>query len=290
MVAFSILILSLVGIYWYSSLKNSKWQLPKEPFPNSWKVLLIQHVSFYNTLSHEDKTKFEFKVQEFLLNCRITGIKTTIDTRDKMLVASSAIIPIFGFKDWKYTDIYEVLIYPSSFDENFTTEGSNKRILGMVGNGYMDGKMILSQKALRHGFQNESDKKNTAIHEFVHILDKSDGVIDGIPTLLLEKQYTIPWIDLINQKIDEIYQGETDINPYGGTNRAEFFSVTSEYFFERPKLLQNKHPKLYNLLEQIFKQEMSSKISRKGNSKIGRNDPCPCNSGNKFKKCCGKAY
>jgi len=22
--------------------------------------------------------------------------------------------------------------------------------------------------------------------------------------------------------------------------------------------------------------------------KIGRNDPCPCNSGKKFKKCCGK--
>jgi uncharacterized protein YecA (UPF0149 family) len=24
-------------------------------------------------------------------------------------------------------------------------------------------------------------------------------------------------------------------------------------------------------------------------SKIGRNDPCPCGSGKKFKKCCGKA-
>lgn len=50
----------------------------------------------------------------------------------------------------------------------------------------------------------------------------------------MEKQYSIPWIDLINKKIDEIYEGESDINPYGGTNRAEFFSVASEYFFERP--------------------------------------------------------
>jgi len=24
-------------------------------------------------------------------------------------------------------------------------------------------------------------------------------------------------------------------------------------------------------------------------SKIGRNEPCPCGSGKKFKKCCGKA-
>ncbi len=24
-------------------------------------------------------------------------------------------------------------------------------------------------------------------------------------------------------------------------------------------------------------------------AKVGRNDPCPCGSGKKFKKCCGKA-
>ena len=51
-------------------------------------------------------------------------------------------------------------------------------------------------------------KKNTAIHEFVHLIDKTDGTIDGIPELLLEKQYTIPWIDLIKNKIDEIYDIE----------------------------------------------------------------------------------
>ena len=28
--------------------------------------------------------------------------------------------------------------------------------------------------------------------------------------------------------------------------------------------------------------------SRRATRKIGRNDPCPCNSGYKYKKCCGK--
>ncbi|HBE45645.1 MAG TPA: hypothetical protein DDW17_09465 [Deltaproteobacteria bacterium] len=27
---------------------------------------------------------------------------------------------------------------------------------------------------------------------------------------------------------------------------------------------------------------------QKHNKKIGRNDPCPCGSGKKYKKCCGK--
>jgi len=176
-----------------------------------------------------------------------------------MLVASSAVIPIFHFSHWRYANIHEVLLYPSRFSETFETEGPDRSILGMVGTGYMEGKMVLSQQALKHGFKNESDKQNTAIHEFVHLIDKTDGIIDGIPALLMEKQYTIPWIDLISRKIDEITDGKSDINPYGGTNRAEFFSVVSEYFFERPQLLEKKHPDLYKLLEKVFKQNMSAR-------------------------------
>jgi MtfA peptidase len=270
--------------------KYSGWILPNEPFPTAWRIILIRYVSFYNSLSEEEKNRFEYKVQEFLLNCRITGIKTRVDTTDKLLVASSAVIPIFEFEDWKYSNIREVLIYPSEFNEKFETEGSDRRISGMVGSGYMEGMMILSKQALKHGFMNESDKKNTAIHEFVHLIDKTDGAIDGVPSLLLEKQYSIPWIDLINKKIDEIYDGKSGINPYGGTNRAEFFAVVSEYFFERPKLLERNHPNLYNLLEKVFRQDMSSRNLSKNNVKIGRNSPCPCNSGNKFKRCCGSTH
>ena len=288
----SIIIIVIIGFFllrW--NLRNkSRWIVPKEPFPIDWRIILNQDVSFYNSLSEEEKNRFEYKVQEFLLNCRITGIETSVDTTDKILVASSAVIPIFEFNDWKYSNIHEVLLYPSMFNKEFDTKGSDRGILGMVGSGYMEGKMILSQQALKHGFKNESDKKNTAIHEFVHLIDMTDGSIDGIPSLLLEKQYSIPWIDLINKKIDEIYDGESDINPYGGTNRAEFFSVVSEYFFERPKLLERNHPELYDLLKRVFKQDMSSRKLSKNIVKIGRNSPCPCHSGKKFKKCCGQIH
>jgi len=288
----SIVIIAIIifFVFIWHRRNNPRWIVPKEPFPTDWKIILARYVSFYNSLSGEEKNRFEYKVQEFLLNCRITGIDTSIDLTDKLLVASSAVIPIFEFNDWKYSNIHEVLLYPTMFNKNFETKGSGRGILGMVGSGYMEGKMILSKPALRHGFKNESDKKNTAIHEFIHLIDKTDGSVDGIPSLLLEKQYSIPWIDLINKKIDEIYDGKSDINPYGGTDRAEFFSVVSEYFFERPKLLAKNHPDLYNLLEKIFKQDMASRSLSKKKGKIGRNSPCPCNSGKKFKKCCGRIH
>ena len=281
------IVLIVFFVFRKNNQKKLEWVEPNTPFNEEWRLILIKNIVFYNSLKEDEKRRFEYKVQEFLLNCIITVIEISIDITDKLLVASSAIIPIFEFDNWRYINIQEVLLYPTMFNREFETEGADRNILGMVGSGYMDGIMVLSKQALRHGFENELDKKNKAIHEFVHLIDKSDGYIDGIPMLLLEKQYVIPWLDLIKKKIDEIYEKESDINPYGGTNKAEFFSVVSEYFFERPKLLARKHPDLYNVLEQVFNQDMSSKSMKKNIIRIGRNDPCPCQSGAKFKKCCG---
>jgi hypothetical protein len=38
--------------------------------------------------------------------------------------------------------------------------------------------------------------------------------------------------------------------------REEFFAVLSEYFFERPILLKKKHPELYEMLEEVFDQDL----------------------------------
>lgn len=288
----AVVLLVVIGIIWYLVKRNGKkaWQEPKEEFPKEWRIILSNKVVFYTALSSEEKKRFEFKVQEFLLNCRITGINVEVDTTDMVLVAASAIIPIFEFPEWKYTNLYEVLIYPRSFNDKFQTSGAEARILGMVGTGYMEGKMILSKPALHHGFVNEGDKKNTAIHEFVHLIDKMDGTIDGLPSILLEKQYSIPWLDLINQKIDEIYESKSDINPYGGINRAEFFAVASEYFFEKPKQFEKSHPELYALMVEVFNQNLKTRNLKRSRQEIGRNSPCPCGSGKKFKKCCGRIH
>ena len=208
-VLFFLIVFGFIGFY-FKRKKDTKWILPNEAFPSGWRNVLENKVSYYRSLSVAEQKRFEYKIQEFLLNCKVTGVKTNIDLSDKILVASSAIIPIFGFEDWKYINLYEVLIYPTLFNEGFQTEGEGRRVAGMVGNGPMEGVMILSQKALKLGFQNETDKKNTAIHEFVHLIDKLDGNVDGIPSSLMERQYTIPWLDFINKKLVEIQEGKSD--------------------------------------------------------------------------------
>jgi len=216
--------------------------------------ILESHVNFYKELSATDKKVFEERVRDFLARTAVNGVEIQVTDTDRLLVAASAIIPIFSFPDWRYNNISEVLLYKGTFDTNYKTKGSARNVLGMVGSGAMHGQMILSQPALIGGFLNPTDGRNTAIHEFVHLIDKADGSVDGVPEYLMSTPAIEPWLKNIHTTIAQMKaKGRSDINLYGATNEAEFFAVVSEYFFERPKELQEKHPELYEALEQMFK-------------------------------------
>lgn len=244
-----------------------KWILKKKtivpgPIPLNYKTILLEEVAFYQQLEPGEQKFFEERALHFLSQIKITGIKTIVEDVDRVLIAASAIIPIFNFPGWEYKNIHEVLLYPDSFDEGFQQVGEGRNVLGMVGNGAMNHVMILSQHELRQDFLNKTGKDNTAIHEFVHLVDKSDGAIDGIPESILAKKYIVPWLQLMQREIALIKDQQSDINPYGATNESEFFAVVSTYFFERPELFQEKHPELFDLMEKIFGPSANNTLSK----------------------------
>jgi hypothetical protein len=49
----------------------------------------------------------------------------------------------------------------------------------------------------------------------------------------------------------------------------------------------NKFLQFYNL-QQLAKTKIAGNSRAKPKTRIGRNDPCPCGSGKKYKKCCGR--
>jgi len=223
----------------------------------SQKKILKKNVLYFSKLSSTEQEQFSKRVAAFLRGIKIKPVSCALSELDELLIGASAIIPVFGFADWNYTNLKEVYIFPDAFNTKFEYVGwrNNRVILGIVGGGRLKNKMVLSQKALRLGFENKSDKNNTAIHEFVHLIDMADGDVDGLPLSIIDKPYTLPWFDLIHKKIKSIDKGKSDINPYGGTSKVEFFAVASEYFFERPKLLKRKHPELYQKLSVFFNQD-----------------------------------
>ncbi|WDE00764.1 zinc-dependent peptidase [Thalassomonas actiniarum] len=278
------MILTAIKNFFAGLAKPKTPQAPKNPyFCNQWSLFLAQEVSFYRSLNEQDKVIFEQRALLFLETTTVESGQLNVTEQDKLLVAASAIIPVWAFPDWHYLNLKTVYLLPHAFNENFEIGQPDSCITGMVGTGPMAGKMILSQPALHLGFSNDRDKQNVGIHEFVHLIDMMDGKCDGYPERLLEHQYSIPWFELMEKKIQEITRRKSNIRQYGATNPAEFLSVTSEYFFERPQMLQQKHPVLFASLSEIYQQDVRE---IKADIKIRKKDPCPCGSGKRYKHCC----
>lgn len=288
-----VLIAGVVAVQRFTTRKlRRRRAILSTPFPPKWEVVLQQEVVFFRALDEAAKQVFRRELQVFLGEKRITGIQVELDDTTRVLTAASAIIPIFGFPQWEWDQISEVLIYPGRFDSEFGEGDGTKSTLGMVGTGTYSRLMILSKPDLLAGFRNAEDKRNVGVHEFAHLVDKTDGEIDGLPGVGLERDAIGPWLELVRRKMAEMARGDSDIDPYGLTNESEFFAVATEYFFERPGLMERRHPELYAMLAKAFNQDLLargaafSRERKRGHSKLGRNSRCPCGSGLKYKKCC----
>jgi Mlc titration factor MtfA (ptsG expression regulator) len=265
--------------YFFAEQKSPpsiKWQ-------PAWSDFLMDQVAFYRVLSTEDRKLFEQRMLLFLLTTTVEATAFEVADEDRLLVAASAVIPVWGFPKWHYFNLKTVFLMPNAFNDRFECETPDSLITGMVGTGPMTGKMVLSRPALRLGFKNSRDKRNVGIHEFVHLIDMADGECDGYPERLKEYAYAIPWFELMGKKTQEINHGKGNIREYAAWNRAEFFAVSSEYFFERAGMLKSKHPELYTALADIYQQDVTAIAA---DVRPRKKAPCPCGSGMRYKHCC----
>ena len=97
-----ILVLALTGLIFSLLARQRKKIIITDPFPETYPDILKTQVPFYQQLNEDNKKEFEKRLQQFLKQVRITGVKTTVEDLDKVLIAASAIIPIFNFPGWEY--------------------------------------------------------------------------------------------------------------------------------------------------------------------------------------------
>ncbi len=243
--ALLLIILIILFVFQPRRIKGVAW-------PENYRDLLQDYVTFYSQLEEEGKKNFENKFQKFLSAVKITGANAEVEDIDRVLIGAGAVIPVYFIPDWEYVNLREILVYPGNFNTDFEQQGNDRMISGMVGSGAMQNVLIISKWELRQGFINRGSNRNTAIHEFVHLIDKMDGTLDGVPEILLERKYIPQWQQLIQETMEKIRRGESDIDPYGATGPVECFAVVSEYFFEQPGLFRSTHPELHEMLQQIF--------------------------------------
>jgi MtfA peptidase len=246
-VFFSLLIVILIILFVFQPRRKEGFALPE-----NYQELLNDYIRFYSNLIEEEKKRFEDKLKKFSSSVKITGANAEVEDLDRILIGAAAVIPTFYIPDWEYINLKEVLVYPGNFNTDFDQHGHERSISGMVGTGSMQNVMIISKWDLRQGFIDSRSHHNTAIHEFVHLIDKMDGTLDGVPEILLERKFVNRWKELLDLTMNQIRNGSSDINPYGATSAVECFPVIAEYFFEQPDLFKSNHPELNELLTRIF--------------------------------------
>ena len=128
------------------------------------------------------------------------------------------------------------------------------------------------------------------------ILSNPTEVVEGTVKELAEKygQEVLTMVGFL----DGIDESLKEPNPIETMDEDTVVSLA----FDKEKLYKNmvaaKADWLYELpqwteiyseeeLKKLYKEQKESTTIRK-EKKIGRNDPCPCGSGKKYKKCCGK--
>ena len=106
----------------------------------------------------------------------------------------------------------------------------------------------------------------------------------------MEPLVFIGFLDGINTSLTN----ELEIDSIEEESEIELVIDFSKLYYN---MIEAKATWLYNLSEweNIFDQDEIKEIKQQYHndhiaisSKVGRNDPCPCGSGKKYKKCCGK--
>jgi Mlc titration factor MtfA (ptsG expression regulator) len=282
-----LLVLSPFTFWWVRRGCLRRLAVMRQPFPAAWELILRTHVAFFRALDDANQTRFRQLVQIFLDEVRITGIRTEVDDTVRVLVAASAVIPIFGFQDWTYHRLHEVLIYPDAFDDAYrTTGGKQETILGMAGLHHLSGVMILSKPALLAGFDHPSGHHHVGVHEFAHLVEREAreyGLPPEVPWMAVRQ-----WARFVAQELAHPSRKRARLDAYAYTNEHEFFAVLAEYFFTSPASLEQRDPALYSLLRDLFHQDTRAllTLAPRPRGGLSRNRPCPCGSGKKYKHCC----
>jgi len=219
------------------------------PFPPRWREFLLDNYDHYDRLPPDLRRRFEDDVRVFMAETRVTGIEAAVTDELRLLVAASAVTLSVGWPDYEWDQLTEVLLYPNSFDRDYSFESPD-----LVGQAHGWGTIILSIPALRESFADPDDGYHVGIHEFAHLLELDQTRFDGIPPGL-SPEGSREWTRLMDREMERMRKGKSVIDDYGAHEPAEFLAVAVEAFFESALELRLRHREVYDVLAGYFRQD-----------------------------------
>ena len=252
---------------WFAERRRRR--IRKEPFPPEWIAMLERNVAVYALLTEDEQTRLREDLHILIEEKNWEGCNgQAMSDEIKITIAAQAALLTLNREHEHYPNVESILVYPGLYhvhDKQRDASGVvQNAITGRLGEAWGQGPVILSWFDAIKGGSNGEDGRNVVYHEFAHKLDMRDGDANGAP-LLEDDAQVAEWADVMEVEyahhVAQVEKGHsTLIDPYGTTNAAEFFAVTTECFFEKPTQMQHQHPRLYHVLRGYYRQDPAARL------------------------------
>ncbi|MCA9025675.1 MAG: zinc-dependent peptidase [Planctomycetaceae bacterium] len=249
--------------FWWKDRRRRR--LLAVPFPNEWRNVLRRNVVHYSRLTADQQRTLERRVQVFVAEKNWEGCNgLTVTDEMKVTIAAQACLLVLAFKDEYFDNVLSILVYPTGYIAKDVQIGRAGVVIenqqARLGEAWYRGPVIVSWDDALAGGRQEQPGHNLVLHEFAHQLDMQDGrELDGTPPLP-SKELAARWAAVMELEFQRLrHDCHSYAHPlldcYGTTNRAEFFAVATETFFEQPAELSTQHPELYDVLRGYYQQD-----------------------------------
>jgi len=228
-------------------------------------------VALYGQLGEAEQAKLRDDLRVFVAERYWEGCAgLTVTDEMKVTIAAQACLLVLNIEHDYFSRVPSILVYPSSYRVPTGRRGPDGSVnpdSGRLGEAWYRGPVILAWDSVLRGGMDGHDGQNVVLHEFAHQLDFLDGYADGTPPLSSREAYR-KWHEVMTAEYQRLVQ-ESEygrarvLDAYGATNPAEFFAVATEAFFEKPLSLRQRHPALYEVLRDYYRQDPAERVLRK---------------------------
>ncbi len=241
------------------------------PFPGEWLVYLDRNVAHYRHLSPTDQARLRDKLRIFVVEKNWEGCGgLTLTDEMKVTVAAQASLMALELPGDPFRAVLSILIYPAGYavpEERWHHGWSIQRESARLGESWYRGPVILSWAEIADESRHPGQGNNLIWHEFAHQIDMLDRSTNGTPPLET-REARQQWHDVMTAEFKQLRRDAHDgratlLDKYGAESEAEFFAVATECFFDAPVELRHRHPRLYELLADYYRQDPAERIARR---------------------------
>lgn len=243
-------------------------RLPTDPVPETWPPIIERLVPLSRQLPDGERERLLRLTQLFVREVPIEGCGGLELTEEiRVTIAATACLLILNLPYPRFATLRRVLVYPDTFVpvhlESRYNRGIHFEASAELGEAWKDGIVVLSWTSVQSRDANAGEGRNVVLHEFAHVLDGEDGAFDGTPVLESAdgvREWGRIFAGEFEREQDAVnHAREAALDPYAATNRAEFFAVATEAFFESAARLRDSVPELYEQLRRFYRQDPASR-------------------------------